>query len=380
MPPKTKSRTPKKPVAPKLTQREILLNQRETLLDQHQAQLDLREALLNQRQNQLDGWQDTVKKTKNKTRALQDELWLSRITSEEDKTAMQLLEDDHAALRKKLRLQEQSLMKANADSGQLREVQHKLSVLKKNLLDSETLRQQQGTTLSEVQDLLIDRENALRQRDHERDQTVLELKALADQTARDRDELEQRHAQALAAIEAELSQKLDTSLEELAAASDLLNASNAERAKLESQHAQEAAETTKLSQKLDTSFEELAIVSDLLNTSDAERNELTTLVTAIGNGSANDNALPDQIQRLIGAMMAAARRRYLPPKVILGRQVALLRASGIFDAEWYQSHYQDVPQAALSPEVHFIVYGNAEARAPNRLVTQLRAWVVASQG
>ena len=41
--------------------------------------------------------------------------------------------------------------------------------------------------------------------------------------------------------------------------------------------------------------------------------------------------------------------------------------TGFFDAEWYLSRYPDVATCGLEPMAHFLQWGAAEGRDPNRL-------------
>lgn len=47
------------------------------------------------------------------------------------------------------------------------------------------------------------------------------------------------------------------------------------------------------------------------------------------------------------------------------RQVAMLRASALFDSQWYQNKYPDIAASRLDPAVHFIRFGGREGRSPS---------------
>lgn len=49
----------------------------------------------------------------------------------------------------------------------------------------------------------------------------------------------------------------------------------------------------------------------------------------------------------------------------LRRQVADLRRSGLFDAQWYLREYGDVARAGMDPMRHYVEFGLSEGRAPN---------------
>ena len=40
--------------------------------------------------------------------------------------------------------------------------------------------------------------------------------------------------------------------------------------------------------------------------------------------------------------------------------------TGLFDADWYRNRYPDIEAAGVDPFGHFIAYGEAEGRDPNR--------------
>ena len=43
-----------------------------------------------------------------------------------------------------------------------------------------------------------------------------------------------------------------------------------------------------------------------------------------------------------------------------------IQDSGLFDSEWYLAQNKDVQTAGANPIIHFLEYGAAEGRAPNR--------------
>jgi GT2 family glycosyltransferase len=59
----------------------------------------------------------------------------------------------------------------------------------------------------------------------------------------------------------------------------------------------------------------------------------------------------------------------------LGRSLALIENSGLFDAAWYLALYRDVAHSSISPAVHYLLSGAAEGRWPNPLFDS--AWYLA---
>ena len=64
---------------------------------------------------------------------------------------------------------------------------------------------------------------------------------------------------------------------------------------------------------------------------------------------------------------AAAYRESRSYKKALPRQVAVLEASSLFDAEWYCTQYPDVAQSTIKPVEHFIKFGAIDGRHPGPL-------------
>jgi len=52
-------------------------------------------------------------------------------------------------------------------------------------------------------------------------------------------------------------------------------------------------------------------------------------------------------------------------KLVLDSDVDLLKASPLFDAEWYQERYQDVKTIGLDPVEHFLWLGHRLGRSPS---------------
>ena len=67
----------------------------------------------------------------------------------------------------------------------------------------------------------------------------------------------------------------------------------------------------------------------------------------------------------MAALLDSRSWPFLPPGLRLKRQIDLLKRSGLFDAEWYLSHYRDVAEFGVDPVKHYIKFGLKEGRAPN---------------
>ena len=66
-------------------------------------------------------------------------------------------------------------------------------------------------------------------------------------------------------------------------------------------------------------------------------------------------ARPWLILRLLRRCSARLQRRY---------HIRLIRMCGLFEAEWYLNHYDDVRQGGVDPVVHYLDHGGPELRNP----------------
>lgn len=57
-------------------------------------------------------------------------------------------------------------------------------------------------------------------------------------------------------------------------------------------------------------------------------------------------------------------RAYRRAKRRAADEVELVRASGLFDADWYLGNYADVDEADVDPLLHFVMHGGYELRSP----------------
>lgn len=64
---------------------------------------------------------------------------------------------------------------------------------------------------------------------------------------------------------------------------------------------------------------------------------------------------PVLLVRLMLRVLPGLRRRH---------DVRAIRASGLFDPQWYLETYGDVHEAGLDPALHFVMFGAAERRNP----------------
>lgn len=63
----------------------------------------------------------------------------------------------------------------------------------------------------------------------------------------------------------------------------------------------------------------------------------------------------------------------LPAPIRVWRQMARVRRSGLFDAEWYKRVHKDVAASGMNPLRHYVRYGFREGRAPHAATSDRRA-------
>ena len=73
----------------------------------------------------------------------------------------------------------------------------------------------------------------------------------------------------------------------------------------------------------------------------------------------------DDLNRAVSSMLRGVGWSFLPSFLRIRWQMAILRRSGLFDAQWYSTHYEDVKKSGINPMRHYIKYGVREGRAPN---------------
>ena len=71
------------------------------------------------------------------------------------------------------------------------------------------------------------------------------------------------------------------------------------------------------------------------------------------------------LSRRVGGWLRAALTGHLKRRLGQDRDIASIARSGLFDADFYLSHYGDVAQQRLDPLVHYVRRGAAEGRNPH---------------
>ncbi len=83
-------------------------------------------------------------------------------------------------------------------------------------------------------------------------------------------------------------------------------------------------------------------------------------------------AAAKQVGAAVAGLLDSGLWRFVPGRLRVRRQMALLQKSGLFDAEWYLKHYTDVAAAGIDPLKHYVVHGAREGREPNGLFASLK--------
>ncbi len=101
-----------------------------------------------------------------------------------------------------------------------------------------------------------------------------------------------------------------------------------------------------------------------------DKAELTRVSAELESARHEINALRQSTSWKISAPIRLFSRSGKRLKSLRGvfterRQVAMLRKSPLFDAQWYQNKYPDIATSRLDPAVHFIRFGGREGRSPS---------------
>ncbi|MFQ3897894.1 hypothetical protein ACHT3C_19460, partial [Sphingobium sp. R-7] len=193
--------------------------------------------------------------------------------------------------------------------------------LRQDLIANEKALATIGTERQNLQHLLLETQGALHQRQREAEETAVALAATR---------------QALETADAELEHTRRAQAED--------------RAALEAvRHAADVAET-----------ERQARIMDLTQSLAQREMRIDHLMHLTEEG----RSLSERIDHAINAILIRPERRWISGKRQLARKAALLRESGMFDAQWYGLAHPDVTQAGEDPAIHYIQHGRAEGRHP----------------
>ena len=125
-------------------------------------------------------------------------------------------------------------------------------------------------------------------------------------------------------------------------------------------------EKSRLEQRLGERFNEIASLTKMY--SEAERR----VYVKDEKVASMRNALAQEMGKTIAALLDSRTWRFVPARVRIFWQMALLRRTGLFDTEWYLKTYKDVAEAAADPLRHYVAHGALEGREPNSTLAELK--------
>lgn len=305
-------------------------------LSQQQAQLN--ENNLQQSRKALEALQQQLRTHKDESALLLDQLHL---VQEELETVL-IREKQQAEANK------QSLQRKQAD---LHTVETELAGLK---VEHESLLAQHKTTSANVQSL----EKQSRELRGRAERTETELKS------------EKAAAQQLTEQNSRLQQQLDAVRTEHKQLQDKL--ASAEKTEHEN-----LRERQQLQQENTLLLEQLHLVQEALEQKFHSQQQLETQLSdsdaALAVANSEIAKLQSELNRikssrfysLIKASQPKPKSKVAAKKRKLQRDVRKLKASSLFDAEWYLMTHADVAQENMDPAEHYIKFGAAEGRDPS---------------
>lgn len=114
---------------------------------------------------------------------------------------------------------------------------------------------------------------------------------------------------------------------------------------------------------------EIAELSRLLHAAESSLQDSQARQARQAREAARAEAERHDTLTIVSAMNRAQPRFWRPGHVRLRRQMQAVRATGLFDADWYLGANPDVAAAGVDPLRHYVTHGIAENRRPNgRLV------------
>ncbi|MDI6026613.1 class I SAM-dependent methyltransferase [Corticibacterium sp. UT-5YL-CI-8] len=302
-------------------------------------------------------------------------------------------DEERQAIELKLANREQAFSRMRDEAHELRQ--------KIARLEAENQRLDVGAKeLVSLRNKLSHTESALAQRQLETEQTAAELSearneikrmtALQDESRKVADGLKE-HVEVLFA---DLRSKQERSAADEAAHKDIvvkfqaqLDEINALKSEIEEtrsitselREAKEKATTEngRLEGKLKERFEEIATLTRMISDNQSESRRNAARLEAQARQSAAklkhlQIVAAKEMGNAVSSLLDGGQWRFMPGKMRLKRQLELVRKSGLFDADWYLGHYEDVAQAGIDPLLHYVVFGAKEGREPNSILAQAR--------
>ncbi len=215
------------------------------------------------------------------------------------------------------------------------------------LAEAQKRLQMSAAEIGDVKSRLSQTESALRQRSLEAEESARHVSSLKSSLA--------KALERVAAEEAALKQRL---AEVEAARRQETQAARAEIERL-------TASLTESNAVIAARFDEIAALSRLLKGKDEESDGLRQSLAE--TRSAEIARTEETLKAFASAPLFPAMRGRQ-----LRRRAALLKATGLFDADWYSARYADIAATGIDPAVHFLTFGVREGRHPNADVARAR--------
>ncbi|WP_210317251.1 class I SAM-dependent methyltransferase [Oryzicola mucosus] len=284
-----------------------------------------------------------------------------------------------------------------------RKLQDEAQALRQDIARLEEENQRLGVSSRELvllRDKLSHTESALAQRQLETEQTAAELSearneikrmtALQDESRKVADGLKE-HVEVLfadlkskqaktAADEAahkDMAMKLQAQLDQIDALKGEIEETRSVASGLREAKEKAAAENDRLEAKLKERFEEIATLTRMISDNQSESRRTVARLEAQTRQSAAklkhlQVVAAKEMGNAVASLLNGGQWRFMPGRMRLKRQMELVRKSGLFDAEWYLSHYEDVARAGIDPLLHYVVFGAKEGREPNSILAKAR--------
>jgi hypothetical protein len=265
-------------------------------------------------------------------------------------------------------------LELSAERQRLAEAEQQASRLKAELESRTRAAAEAETALFELRHRLAQTESALAQRRHEAEETAGALAATREdlrKTAEARDEAEKVSAglkEHVVLLMADLKERQAAfAAEQQAGAAD--SAAMAKQVKqvlavLETSRHEMASRLSQAERAMKQQADEIEALKALVDEKQGEAHHERENAEHLRQVAAGEIA-----SAVAGLLNGHGSPLWWPFR--LRRQVALLKRSGLFDAEWYLREYPDVAEAGIDPLRHYIEHGVKEGRAPYPALTKL---------
>jgi hypothetical protein len=124
------------------------------------------------------------------------------------------------------------------------------------------------------------------------------------------------------------------------------------------------AEHMELERRLTERFNEIAALTRLVAEKEREAGRKDEAVNRMRLAAAKE------MGQAVAALLDGRSWRLVPGRIRVRRQMALLKRSALFDADWYRNHYEDIAKEGIDPLLHYVMHGAREGREPNGMLAR----------